>query len=163
VRSEPTSIAASLARWRNESVRLLDRFLPFVTLGAAGATFRHLRARSRRGVRHIGRLTTAVTAIFVGVCLVNEYVLRRFTLLWAGYSHNPFDFLWWNLGADTCLGVVALWCVLAIGRCWRAAPEWTDRLGRAVGIAWVLRAVLGILLRNVVRVHPEQVLLERRA
>ncbi len=145
--TQSNTIAASLTRWRLALVHFLDRFLPFVTLGAAAATFRHRGSYSRRSLRHIGTLTTAVTAIFAGISLANEYVLRKFPALLGGYSHNPLDTVWWFLGEETSLGVVALWCILAIGRRWRPAPDWTDRLGRGVGAAWVLRAVLGVLLK----------------
>jgi len=141
------SLPAPLTRRRWALVNLLDHFLPLMTLGAAAATFRHRRRRSRRAMRHVGTLTTAVVGMFVGVSLINEYVDRRFPALWIGYGHNLLEHLWWFLGEDTSLGVVALWCVLAIGRHWRTSPDWTDRLGRAIGIAWVLRAILGVLLK----------------
>jgi hypothetical protein len=110
-----TSLGASLVRWHLRSVNLLDRFLPFITLGAAAAAFRHGRSRSRRALRRVGTLTTAVAGTFIGISLANEYVLRRFSLLQLGYSQNPFDTIWWLLGEDTSLGVVALWCILALG------------------------------------------------
>lgn len=142
----------SLSLWRTKVTFFLDSALPFATLGALLATFRHRSAFSRRSLRHIGVLTTAVAGTFVGVCLANEYVLRRFPVFEAGYQNNPFALVFWSLGDDTCLGVVALWCVLAIARRWRASPDWPDRLGRMIGAAWILRAILGVLLKYVLSI-----------
>lgn len=146
IEARPESLAAWLARWRTVLVAVAGRLLPFVTLGAAVATFRHRAARSRRALRHAGALTSAVAAIFIAVALVNEFVLRRFRILQAGYRHHPFEGLWGDLGDDTSLGVVALWWVLFLGRRWRGAPDWTDRLGRALGAAWIAFAILHVLL-----------------
>src|SRR5262249_55025534 len=137
IEARSESLAAWLARWRSLLVGVAGRLLPFVTLGSAVATFRHRAARSRRALRHVGVLTSALAAIFIAVSLVNEFVLRRFPILQVGYGHNPFDSLWRDLGEDTSLGVVALWWILILGRRWRGAPDWTDRLGRALGAAWI--------------------------
>jgi hypothetical protein len=141
------SLAARLGRWRATLVNMAEYFLPFVTLGVAAATFRHRAARSRRALRYAGVVTSAVAAIFIAVSLINEFVLRRFPILQAGYRHNAFEGLWSVLGEDTSLGVMALWGILVLGRRWRAAPDWTDRLGRAVGAAWIVVAILGVLLK----------------
>jgi hypothetical protein len=63
--------------------------------------------------------------------------------------HNPFETDWWFLAEDTSLAIAALWVMLALGRRLRAAPDWTERLGRVVGAAWIAFAVLGILLKYV--------------
>jgi hypothetical protein len=150
-----------------EQIPLLDRFrwkrrvllavgqvyLPVITLGAGLATFRHRAARSRRSLRHIGVLTTAVAAIFVALSLAYEYLIRRFyqpvPMLRSRTGHNPFDSIWWDLGQDTGLAIAALWVVLAIGRRWRAAPDWFDRLGRLIGAGWVVSTVAALLLMYV--------------
>jgi hypothetical protein len=45
-------------------------------------------------------------------------------------------------GVTRCAGFVVLvsWMTLFIGRQWRAEPEWTDRLGRAMGSCWIMAA-----------------------
>jgi hypothetical protein len=150
-----------------EQILLLDRFrwkrrvllavgqvyLPVITLGAGLATFRHRAARSRRWLRHIGVLTTAVAAIFVAVSLAYEYTIRRFydpvPMLRSRTGHGPFESIWWDLGQDTGLAIAALWVVLAIGRRWRASPDWIDRLGRLIGAGWIVSTVAALLLMYV--------------
>lgn len=116
--------------------------LPFATLGAALATFRHREVRSRLALRRIGHLTIAVSATFLALSLANEYILRRFPILEFGYLHNPFGTLWGDLATDTSRGVLALWIVLAFGGCWRTESGWSDRLGRALGALWIGYLVL---------------------
>ncbi len=143
----------------NERVSVLDRYrgkrrillglgqiiLPIVTLGAGLATFRRRLARSRRSLRHIGVLTTAVAAIFVSSWLANEYLLRLlYTRGWPG--HGAFDSIWWDLGQDTGLAIAAVWVVLALGGRWRPARNWADRLGRIVGTCWIAATVAGLLM-----------------
>lgn len=141
------STIARLIQWRLLMVHWVDHMLPVVTLGAAAATFRHRTFRTHRGLRGIGVLTTAVSSLLISVSIANEFVLRRFPALQHGYSHNAFDFLWFDLCSDVSVAVVAAWTVLAVGRRWRSVPEWSDRLGRALGFAWVLFAVIAVLLQ----------------
>jgi hypothetical protein len=150
-----------------EQIPLLDRFrwkrrvllavgqvyLPVITLGAGLATFRHRAARSRRSLRHIGVLTNAVAAIFVALSLAYEFMIRRLyqpvPMLRSRTGHSPFDSIWWDLGQDTGLAIAALWVVLAIGRRWRASPDWIDRLGRLIGAGWIVSTVAALLLMYV--------------
>jgi hypothetical protein len=48
------------------------------------------------------------------------------------------------------LAVSVSWMTLLVGRRWRAEPSWVDRLGRALGVFWILSAfaviVLGLFL-----------------
>ncbi len=120
-------------------------FLPLVTLGAGLATFRHRAARSRRSIRHIGILTTAVASIFCALTLLNEYMLRRFYDPRTNPGHGSLDEIWWDLGQCSGLAIAALWVVLALGRSWRAAPDWTDRLGRLIGASWVVSTVAALM------------------
>jgi hypothetical protein len=39
-------------------------------------------------------------------------------------------------------GVVVAWITLVLVGRWRPEPTWLDRLGRAVGIVWILMAQL---------------------
>jgi hypothetical protein len=116
--------------------------LPFATIGAAFAIFRHGKARSRRSLRRVGHLTIAVSAPFLALSLANEYILRRFQVLEIGYGHDHFRSLWGDLAKDTSHGILALWVILALARCWRTEPGWADRLGRAFGIMWIGHMIL---------------------
>ncbi len=75
---EAESTIGRLIQWRLLMVHWADHILPVVTLGAAAATFRHRTFRTRRGLRRIGVLTTAVSSLLISVSIANEFVLRRF-------------------------------------------------------------------------------------
>jgi hypothetical protein len=120
--------------------------LPILTLGAGLATFRHRVSWSRRALRYVGVLTTAVSSIFVALSLVDEFVLRRFDSRQAGFVHSNLDAIWWDLGQDTGMAIAAVWIVLALGRRWRSAPIWADRVGRLIGAGWIAFAITGLLL-----------------
>jgi hypothetical protein len=42
-----------------------------------------------------------------------------------------------GVAAFAGVAVMGVWLCLAVGRRWRAEPSWVDRLGRALGMAWV--------------------------
>jgi hypothetical protein len=62
----------------------------------------------------------------------------------------------WLLGEETVtlvtrsggLAVLVSWMTLLLGRQWRAEPKWTDRLGRALGVCWIL-AAFAVTIGNV--------------
>jgi hypothetical protein len=141
-------------RWKRRVLLAVGEvYLPVITLGAGLATFRHRAARSRRSLRHIGVLSTAVAAIFVTLSLIYEFMLRRFyhpvPILRSRAGHGNFESIWWDLGQDTGLAIAALWVVLALGSRWRTSPEWIDRLGRLIGAGWVALTVAALLLMYV--------------
>jgi len=43
---------------------------------------------------------------------------------------------------NTAVAVIAAWLILGITRLWRTEPSWVDRLGRVLGVCWI---VLGVL------------------
>jgi len=140
-------------RWKHRVLVAVGQvFLPVVTLGAGLAIFRHRAARSRRFLRHVGVLTTAVAAIFVAFLLLYEFRLRwidslKPTPTWPRPAY--FDSIWWDIGQDTGLAIATLWVVLALGRRWCAAPNWADRVGRVIGAAWIASTVAALLLMYV--------------
>ena len=142
------------ARWA--LVDLGEKVLPCLTLGVALATFRHRECWSRRALRHVGVLTTAVAGVFVAYQLGGEFAFRKG---WPGaiWDHLPLGFALYQQGVDTCLATSALWGVLAIGKRWKATPDWPDRLGRAIGWGWIAFAMLGVLLQyaGLVAYHPD--------
>jgi hypothetical protein len=115
----------------------ITRSLPVVALGLAVATFRHRVSWSRRALRRVGILSTAMAGLGVMVGLANEYVLRRFDVLERGYRHNTFDTVWHDLDFDIGYALLAIWAVLALGRRWRTSANWHDRLGRVAGASWI--------------------------
>jgi hypothetical protein len=44
------------------------------------------------------------------------------------------------------LAVLASWVTLVVGRRWRPEPSWVDRLGRALGLLWIMLALTSPLL-----------------
>jgi hypothetical protein len=46
---------------------------------------------------------------------------------------------------DVGHAVLAAWLVLALTRCWRPERTWIDRLGRALGVFWLVMIVVNVL------------------
>jgi hypothetical protein len=44
--------------------------------------------------------------------------------------------------------VLAAWLVLALGRRWRSEPGWIDRLGRFLGVAWIVWSLSFTICRH---------------
>jgi hypothetical protein len=125
--------------------------LVLITPGVALATYRSrwmFRRRSRRGV---GVLTTTIAGAMVVVYLSNEYILRRLSEIWKGYGNNPLSFVWREIAEQVSVAILAMWIVLAIGRRWRAEPHWRDRLGRALGMAWIGYWFVNVILSPLLR------------
>ncbi len=59
-------------------------------------------------------------------------------LTWLGVS-IPTRFI--NMGGV----VTASWFVLLVTRRWRSEPGWVDRLGRAVGVGWIVLAGIDLI------------------
>jgi hypothetical protein len=95
---------------------------------------RMFRRRSHRGV---GVLTATIAGAMAVFYLVNEYALRRLQPVLRGYGDNPLPGIWREIADQISVSILALWIVLALGRRWHSEPHWRDRLGRALGYAWV--------------------------
>jgi hypothetical protein len=143
---KPIPPVSRLERWRQAITNAGVVALPCLTLGAAASTFRHRQCRSRRELRHVGVLTSAVVGAFVAFLYGSELAFRWTFPYGYGSSHDPISFSAQHLSKDVGLATSALWSVLAIGGRWKATPDWPDRMGRAVGVAWVVYAVLGVVL-----------------
>jgi hypothetical protein len=139
-------LSQRIARGRYAVVEFGSIVLPVATLGAALATFRHRENRSPRSLRRPGVNATAVSAILVAGLFFSEWLLRRFPRLQTGYGHNAFSNDLGQNGVCISLAATALWTVLALAGRWRPAPEWPDRLGRAICACWVGYAILAALL-----------------
>ena len=154
---EPPPVAR-LERVRRAVVDAGGWVLPCLTLGVAAATFRHRECWSRRALRRVGVLTSAIAGIIVAWLFLGDLAFRWAWPYGYGSGHLPLGFvLFYTVGTDASLATTALWGVLAIGGRWKGVPEWPDRLGRAVGWAWVAYAVLGVLLQyaGLVAYHPD--------
>jgi len=79
-----------------------------------------------------------ITCAFVSVILVLKYHINDF------YNpHSPFSLELMFLLLPMLVGasVSGSWMMLLIGRRWNAEPSWIDRLGRALGVFWVIAGV----------------------
>ena len=113
---------------------------PIVVLSAPGLALATFRGRSmrRRNLRGVGVLTTLISGVMVTIYLVNEYLLRRLSEYFKDYGNNPFSGIWPEIASDVSVAMLAFWVVLALGQRWHAEPHWRDRLGRALGGAWIV-------------------------
>lgn len=135
-------------RVRSVLDRLLEAGAPVLVLISPGTALAVLCNRSTcrlRRVRGVGILTVAITGVMVTICLVNEYVLRRWSTTLQGFMNNPFDLIWREVANQVSVSVLAFWLVLALGGRWRAEPHWRDRLGRVIGLAWIAYWLLNLV------------------
>ena len=141
-RSRVDKLAASpstidrLRWWNGELMHFGSIVLTFFSLGTALATFRHRGGRSRRALRHVGILTTAIVASFSGVAIISEVAIRKSGLL-TGPLINPITVFWGMLAQNVGLAITVLWIILVAGRSWRTMPHWFDRCGRIAGFGWI--------------------------
>ncbi len=133
--------------WNGELLNYESCILPFFALGSALATFRHRAGRSRRALRHVGILTTAIVASFFGVAIISEVAIRKSGLL-TGPLMNPIAIFWGMLAQNVSLAITVLWMILAVGRSWRTAPLWSDRCGRIAGFGWISFALVATPLAS---------------
>ena len=52
------------------------------------------------------------------------------------------------------LTVLGAWMALIVGGRWRSDPSWVDRLGRFLGVFWVLMAVATVVGTSYLLTHP---------
>lgn len=107
------------------------------------------RPRRRRLVRSLGfvacLIAVGTTAMTMGIDLMCRWLIS-FPLS----TSSSFE------GARTTAafvggsGILWTWMTMKLIGAWRAQPTWTDRLGRATGIAWI---ALGILSAEAVALN----------
>ncbi len=123
--------------------------LPFAamwTLAIIPIRFAGPRPRFRRLVRQPG-INAALAAV---LALILAGVLLGL-VIWLGASVYAIFAL---LAVPTypALAVVVAWVTLLVGRRWRAEPSWVDRLGRALGVFWIVAGffITGVSLAGIV-------------
>jgi hypothetical protein len=88
--------------------------------------------------------TTFVVAVVTIRCAILEMSdcrqdWRRFTYV----SFQNFGYYTLNqIREVNGLAVSAVWLVLIVQGYWRPVPEWIDRLGRLLGVLWVISSIL---------------------
>jgi hypothetical protein len=74
-------------------------------------------------------------ASLAGSMLLDQVMLGRLNSVGQRWL---WRFLVEEVFADIGLAVATSWTCLALTGCWRPAPDWIDRLGRAVGVSWLV-------------------------
>ena len=109
------------------------------------------RPRFRRLARQPGLMATFASGAAMALIGL-QFVL----LLLIAIASDPDTMSWaaiaeiaeWLLSEEMVLritrcggfAVLVSWTTLLVGRQWRAEPVWTDRLGRVLGVCWILAA-----------------------
>lgn len=116
-----------------------------LSLGLALVTYRDPRMLRRRSRRGVGVLTTAIAGTLALFYLLNECALRR---LGPAFGTAALSSTFSTAAEAIAVAVAVTWAVLALGRRWHAEPHWRDRLGRAIGSAWVAYWFLGWVVQS---------------
>jgi hypothetical protein len=96
------------------------------------------RPRWRHLARQPGFQANCAAALALGAAGV-PIALVRLAFQW-GRARGPLvtpDLLL-LVSVTVGLAILASWMTLLVGRRWRAEPSWVDRLGRALGVVWIL-------------------------
>jgi hypothetical protein len=73
-----------------------------------------------------------------GSMLLDQIMLGHLNSAARGSWGWPWKFLVEEVFAYIGLAVASAWTCLALTGCWRPVPDWVDRLGRAVGVSWLV-------------------------
>jgi len=100
------------------------------TIAAVGLRFLGPRPGGRRLSARPGMTATVAASVAVAAGLA-YYLIDLGNPSW---HDRPFESTTYAAG----VAVGAAWTVQAIGRRWRAERSWIDRLGRSLGVYWLL-------------------------
>lgn len=136
-----------LGRNAQEPIHAVVPFLTAMTPAVVLMRLRRPRPRLRIVARQPGMAACCAAIIPLAMTLI-ELVRENWRL--ASSARDPFDwlasaFLLTEGGAMTGLWVLAAWAALAMGGRRRPERGWIDRLGRLVGLGWLLVLAVEIL------------------
>jgi hypothetical protein len=117
-------------------------FLPLVatlTLTVLSLRMAPPRPRRARLFRQPG-----VVACLAAVCGLGLWVPLPAILAMRATRREDPPLALFAIAAASAVG--ASWLILWMGRRWRAEAGWIDRAGRALGVVWLVRIPLGLLL-----------------
>jgi hypothetical protein len=145
----PNILASPPGGWSARSlwVRALEVQVPFLpvlcawTLALPVLRLRHRGRNWRRLARQPG--TAASLSAMIGWAWASAVAGAHFSLKWAASGTLPDTSRWLplyfgNMLSPIGMGVAIAWAFLAVVGLWRPVPDTVDRLGRAVGVYWIL-------------------------
>jgi len=125
----------------NACARGRERALPFLTVASVGIGLvairrpRRLQGRARWG---LGRAAAAVAAVFCSVSIAEQFVLRRYNLIWYADYHDTLFHSWQQSAQQVGIAIAVSWVLLIGAGRWRGRRGWRDRLGLGLGVAWLV-------------------------
>lgn len=121
--------------------RVRETALPPLTVASVGIGLvairrpRRLQGRARWG---LGRAAAAVAAVFCSASISEQFVLRRFNLIWYADYHDTLFHSWQQSAQQVGIAIAASWALLIVAGRWRGRQGWRDRLGLGLGVAWLV-------------------------
>lgn len=150
---------AVIAAW-DGCERLRAAGLPFLAVAGPGIGAVAIR-RPRRmtvGARPLrwgpGRTAAAISLVFLGAGLAQEFVFRHFDLHTYGFDHVRLTALWENVAHTTGTAIVAAWILLALLGRWKPQREWRETLGLALGALLLANWLWAAVLRPLAQFEP---------
>lgn len=113
-----------------------------LTAGAIGLRLRRPRPTCLRLARQPGWIAclAAVLVFLIGLTRRIPVSIRS-----TGTTLDSFLFTEWIRASEECgYAVIGAWLTMGLLGRWRPEPSWIDRLGRALGVAWIGAVVLEI-------------------
>jgi hypothetical protein len=106
-----------------------------------------LRFRQPRPpLHHVARLPGSAAAIVLPLAVAMVQCPEFFVEVWRDTSGRAWQFWWAQLWVSvlqpTGLAVAVAWSTLRFSGRWETERGWLDRLGRVIGICWI---VIGLL------------------
>jgi hypothetical protein len=112
------------------------------TLGVAVLIIRLRPSRPRRSglMRQPGIVAMVATSTMAAVWVPFLAILA----IRKDLDLTSTQYLYMNMATSVATAVASSWITLLIGGRWRADPGWCDRLGRVLGILWIVPFVLWV-------------------
>jgi len=121
---------------------LLSPWLMSLAVSLMAAGLLPPRSRLSELCRQLGFTACWVTTLVMAidaVCMfaMNPDSLTNFDKLIRCFSYVYF----WQTTGQVGFGVLIAWTTLAFAGCWRSEPSWIDRMGRVLGVVWIIAFV----------------------
>jgi hypothetical protein len=133
--------------WIDSVPEMLGPLLMTWTVAIVGLRLASPRPRIRRLALQPGSAAcgaVAFTFLMKSLSYFVDVFARNKHIPWGMFRHR---FVWVELIGNAIIGgpyhyvVTAVWGVLFLSRRCRPEPSWLDRIGRVIGLSWLLRAL----------------------